>query len=238
VSFNQEDVFQNHMEDVEDIVAALGLKDFLLAGYSLGATTALHWQNVGGFRNVRAYLHIDQSPCVRNHEGWPYGLFGPQQEWVFAQMTRLLPILENAPSDTLAGLPAESRQQLLGVLGDIFSRMLGKHFIKSLFSLGVRLPWVVAPLLPMSRVADLRAYLISYTRLGRDYLPGLTGCNTPVTVLIGARSPLYAEAGQRSVAEVVKQGRVVVLEKSGHVPLIDQPFVFARELKRFLHQSR
>ena len=46
VGLNQPDMFQNHVEDVEDVedlVRHFGLQDFLLAGHSMGATTALHW---------------------------------------------------------------------------------------------------------------------------------------------------------------------------------------------------
>lgn len=237
VPFNQADVFQNHMEDVVDVVAAFELEDFLLVGYSLGASTSLHWQNAGGFDKVKAYLHIDQSPCVINRPGWPYGLFGVQQEWVFARLNRLLTLLENSHADTVAALPDRLRRQLLYVLGDVFAKLLGKPSVKPVFALAARLPWLLPPLLPITRVADLKAYLTSYTRLGHDYLPKLAGDTTPITVLVGGKSPLYAAAGQRAIAATVANGKVVVLEKSGHVPLLDQPVAFARELRRFLRQS-
>lgn len=236
-TFNQLDVFQNHMEDMEDVVNALKLKKFLLVGYSLGATTALHWQNAGGFKRVRAYLHIDQSPCVINRPDWPYGLFGQEQQWVFARLTRLLPMLEKTSAVRLAQLPLEEREELLHVLGDVFSRMLGRATMKPVFRIMARLPWLMPSLLPVTRVADLHAYLVGYTRLVHDYLPGLATCEVPVTVLIGRHSPLYAEAGQRAVAETVPDGKVIVLSRSGHVPLIDQPIAFARELAHFLRQS-
>lgn len=243
VAFNRSNVFQNHMEDLEDLVAGLGLDDFLLVGYSLGATTSLHWQNAGGFFHtdgrprVKAYLHIDQSPCVTNRDGWRYGVFGAQQEWVFARLRRLLVLLEGQPAEQLADLPSGVRRQLLYVLGQVFNQLLGKPAAKPVFMLANRLPWLMPLLLPMTRVADLRAYLTSYTQLGRDYLPGLAGCSTPTTLLIGAKSPLYAEPGQRAIAHQMTDCRVVLLDKSGHVPLLDQPRAFYRELKTFLRQS-
>lgn len=236
-TFNQADVFQNHMEDVQDMVAALDLNDLLLVGYSLGATTSLHWQNAGGFDRVKAYLHIDQSPCVGNRADWPYGLFGRQQEWVFARLNRLLTLLEDSKAVQLGELPEKSRQELARVLGDVFVKLLGKQSVKAVFVLAARFPLLLPALLPVTRAADLRAYLTGYTRLGHDYLPRLAGETTPITVLIGGRSPLYAEAGQRAVAETVANGKVVMLEKSGHVPLLDQPLAFACELRRFLRES-
>ena len=79
IAFNQHDIIHNHMEDVQDIVQHFSLRNFLLVGYSMGATTALHWQREAGFSEVKHYLHIDQTPCVPNQEDWSFGLFGQQQ---------------------------------------------------------------------------------------------------------------------------------------------------------------
>lgn len=238
-AINQPDVFQQHCDDVATIVDALGLCDFYLVGYSLGATTSLHWQNAGGWFDaagkprVKAYLHIDQTPCVPNHDKWVYGLFGTQQGRLFAELDQALTLLEGFTAEQLSDLPKAQRQQLMTVLEQVFG-VLDKKSARPLLALAGRYPSLLSRLLPMTGLSDLKAYLRSYTRLGRDYLPGVTGCTVPVTVLIGARSSLYAEAGQRALAEAVLHGRVVLLNRSGHVPLLDQPLAFGRALRQFL----
>lgn len=236
--FNQPNVFQNHKEDVEDIVQHFGLKDFILVGYSQGASTALHWQNAGGFEQVRAYLHIEQSPCVINHEGWEHGLFGIQQQWFFARFKRLRPLLAPYRTKTMMELPHQVREQLLTELGEIFSRLLGKPMVRRAFPFMHFVPWTIPFIFPVTRVADISAYLENYTQLGGDYLPKLANCPTPITVIAGARSPLYSVAGQAAVAEQSQQGELVVLPRSGHVPMLDQPLAFKRELARFLTQHQ
>lgn len=236
--FNQPNIFQNHMEDVEDIVAHFQLKDFILVGYSQGASTALHWQNRGGFSQVRAYLHIEQSPCVINRSDWAHGLFGIQQQWFFARFKRLLSLLEGYEQETIMSLHHEVRKELLTELGDIFSRLLSKPIVKRAFPFMHFMPWTVPYIFPVTRVADIMAYLENYTQLGEDYLPGLKGCETPITVIAGARSPLYSVEGQRVVAEQVPQGECVVLPHSGHVPMLDQPIAFRKAFKRFLMAHR
>jgi pimeloyl-ACP methyl ester carboxylesterase len=93
VRYNQLDIFQNNMEDVEDLVAHFALRDLSLVGYSMGASTSLHWLRAGGFAHVRRYLHIDQAACVPNRGGDVHGLFGRHQERIFRRSARLTPLL-------------------------------------------------------------------------------------------------------------------------------------------------
>lgn len=235
---NQHDIFQNHMEDVQDIIAHFELKDFLLAGYSLGGSTALHLQRAGGFSDVRRYLHIEQSPCLGNREGWNYGLFGQQQQEIFTALQRLKALLDqHGNTDQLADLSVAVRQQVTDILSDVFSRMLGRRSAAPLLKLSSRWPWLLSQLFPMTNLQDIRAYLSSYVSGGHDYRQSLRECTVPVTVMVGMRSPLYNPNGQIAIADFAPKCRVVKLENSGHVPLLDQPLRFTRELGRFLHDA-
>src|SRR5699024_11568048 len=82
---------------------------------------------------VRAYLHIEQSPCVINQPSWQHGLFGIQQQWFFARFKRLQTLLEPHQESTMMALPHRVREQLLTELGDIFSRLLGKPLVRRAF---------------------------------------------------------------------------------------------------------
>lgn len=240
ISVNQLDVFQQHCDDVEDIVESLGLHDFYLVGYSLGGTTSLHWQNAGGWfyptgqPKVKAYLQIDQTPCVPNRDDWQYGLFGKQQSTIFAELKKALAVLEKVETKTVMDMPLAQRRELMDILGTVFVDVLGKKSVRPILSMAGRFPFLLSSLLPITRIYDLKAYLTSYTQLGRDYLPAIKDCAVPVTVMIGAKSPLYAEAGQRALAQTVQHGKVVLLRRSGHVPLMDQPLAFGRALRQFL----
>lgn len=234
-AINQDDVFQNHREDVEDIVAHFGLDDFLLAGYSLGGSTALHWQRDGGFRRVRRYLHIDQSPCIGNREGWHYGLFGARQDVFFADLAALDALLARHPEAVhLAGLPLPAQREVAALLADTFAQVVGGRGAQASLALLARAPRLFCRLFPMQRLADLRAYSGSYLAGNHDYRDSLRGCDTPVTVFVGMNSPLYGADGQIEIARLVRDGRVVRFGRSGHVPLVDEPLKFTRELGRFL----
>lgn len=233
---NQEDIFQNHMEDVQDIISYFGLQDFLLAGYSLGGSTALHLQRAGGFDGVRRYLHIDQTPCIGNREGWSHGLLGERQGEFFANLHDLHDILKEYPQfEQLGDLPLAVRQQAMEILGDTFSRLLDRPLVRPVLLASSRWPWLLSRIFPMSRLNDIRVYLSSYLSGGHDYRQSLPSCQVPVTVMTGMRSPLYAPAGQRVIVDSVPQGHQVRFEKSGHLPMVNEPVKFVRELGRFLH---
>jgi pimeloyl-ACP methyl ester carboxylesterase len=235
VRLNQRDIFQNHMEDVQDIIRHFGLQDFLLAGYSLGGSTALHLLNAGGFEGVRRYLHIDQSPCVGNREDWRYGLWGERQEELFGALRRLQEVLEqHADAEQLSQLPPPARRQAVATLAETFARIAGKPRLRDVLIAASQWPWLFRKLAPVAHLGDLRATLASYVSGGHDYRPALANCPVPVTVLVGMRSDLYHPEGQMTIARQVREGRIVRFEKSGHVPLSDEPLRFVRELGRFL----
>jgi non-heme chloroperoxidase len=235
VRINQPDIFQNHCEDVQDIIAHFGLNDFLLAGYSLGGSTALHLQRAGGFNNVKRYLHIDQSPCIGNKDDWPHGLFGARQAEVFTALQQLRELLDaQANVDLLNDLPPAVRTEVIHILSDIFSRMLGRRGIAPLLKLSSHWPWLFSQLFPFTHVHDMRAYLASYVSGGHDYRDSLKRCPVPVTVMVGMRSPLYAPEGQMAIADHAPRCHTVYMHRSGHAPLLDQPLQFTLALGDFL----
>lgn len=234
VRFNQPDVFHNHMEDMEDLVRYFGLEQCYLVGYSLGATTSLHWQAFGDFSSISRYLHVDQSPCIHNGDDWQHGLFGEHQADYFAQLGELLALLDGAPDDgEVAGLAEGLRERVLHCLVDIMAQISGNKRLKQVFSASTRWAGLWARLLPVSNLADIRAYLNAYLHGAHDYRPSARDFPVPATVLSGALSPLYPMAGQAEFARLVGAEHVV-LQRSGHVPLMSQPVEFTRALGRFL----
>lgn len=238
-TYNQADIFQNHADDMQDLIAHLGLNDFLLVGYSLGATTALHLQRDGGFAGVRRYLHIDQSPCVGNRADWAHGLGGENQPEFFSLLSDIHAHLsaamqENPAAETLAELPRNIQTVIAQQLAKAFAPVFGHTPLEHLMPRIARWPWLFSRVFPLSSLADLRATLAAYLGGGHDYRASLRDSKTPVTVFIGMKSPLYAAAGQMQVAELVQTGNVVRFEKSGHVPLLNEPRKFAQEFGKFL----
>lgn len=238
VHIAQQDVFQSHAEDILEVINTLQLDQFLLVGYSLGGSTALHLNHLGKWDGVKAYLHIDQSPAVHNRADWAYGMMGPNQATLFDQMHAVLTITRRFPTiSTLSQLPLAERKAAMAILSEIFATILGKPWIGSLLRALVYTPSALAKAFSLNHIGDLTRYLNSYLAGKYDYLPALHGCQTPVTCMIGMHSPLYDARGQRAIAETVTHGSVIEMAGSGHAPMLDQPIVFSRELGRWLRES-
>jgi pimeloyl-ACP methyl ester carboxylesterase len=231
-TLNQDDMFQNHVEDVEDIVRHFGLRDVLVAGHSMGATTALHWLQAGGFASVRAYLHIDQSPSVSNRSDWPHGLFGARQDEFFDIMQRLTEVLRpHRERPRLDALPAADRRQVLELLA-ISQERQGYVLPAAVIRSAKRWSRLIR-LLPLNRPGELYRILATYLATP-DYRDALRRCPVPVTVMVGMNSLLYAPEGQMAMATFAPQCEIVRFEKSGHMLPFNEPLKFARELRRFI----
>ena len=237
IRLNQSDVFENHSQDVQDIIRHFRLDDFLLAGISLGGSTALHLQKEGGFTGVRRYLHIDQSPCVRNRHDWPHGLFGIRQDELFGQLHSLRDLLAIYPQySAISELPAQVRQQTSVILAEVLALMTGRELLKPVFRHMLNRP-SLSRFLPLTQLQDCVSYLSAYIGGAHDYRQSLRDCHTPITVMVGMKSPLYAPAGQMAIADYARYVRIVPFHRSGHIPLMDEPIKFIRELGRFLHDD-
>lgn len=235
LGFNQADVFQNHMEDIQDVISHFKLKDMLLVGYSLGATISMHLQRAGQFDGVKRYLHIDQSPCIHNQADWAYGLMGEQQDALFKLMKEVAAFLAEYPAAKYLGdIPFYKNVDIVDKIQQIRAKLGGNLEIKpwqKLFILGL-LPF--SNMLPLTRVDHIRAYLAAYTGEGYDYRDSLKTCTTPITQIIGMSSSLYHPQGQIQIADFAKQVKVVRFERSGHVPFMNEPRKFVRVIGDFL----
>ncbi len=239
--FNGRDnVFESHMQDIEDVVAHFKLKDFLLIGYSLGASTAMHWMQYGNFaqHTIKRYLQIDQTPCIHNKADWPYGLLGKRQAEFLDSLQQLLVILERNPNKiSLYHFPMAEKKQLLAIWTNTLVSMLGKPLPKAVLALAPHNAFLFNHLVSFNNAQSMQFYLQSYLQQHYDYRQAIANTPTPVTFFIGEQSLLYAAAGQRLIAKRAKQSKIVPFEKSGHAPLFNEPVKFAKELGHFLSHA-
>lgn len=238
IRFKQQDVFEQHAHDIEDVIQYFDLNHFYLVGYSLGASTALHLQASPLYARVSRYLHIDQSPCVGNRDDWAYGLCGEHQVEILADFKKLLAVI--APFDGqlhLKQLPDTARYATVDLFADIFEKMLNRPSIKRVFKVAARYPLMLPYVLGLSRLEDIRLYLQAYVNGEHDYRRHLGQWQIPTTLFVGKNSTLYHAKGQCLIAEKMQPSKVIMFEKSGHGLALDEPLKFVRELGRFLKQQ-
>ena len=232
---NQADVFQNHAEDIQDLISHFQLKDILLVGYSLGATTSMHLQRAGQFDVVSRYLHIDQTPCIANDGEWQYGLAGAHQDALFQYLQEAGALLAAHPEAIyLADIPASAQGDIVAKIEQIYALLHGNVDSNPWLKTVLRGLMPLAKRLPLTRVEDVKAYFAAYSSIKHDYRQSLDGCTTPITVAVGMLSPLYDPRGQMQIAKHAQDVEIVRFEKSGHLPLFTEPTKFIRVLGEFL----
>ncbi len=72
---------------------------------------------------------------------------------------------------------------------------------------------------------------------GRDTRDALSAIQVPTTLMMGRQSRYFSLESQHELVDHIPHAKVVIFDKAGHVPMVDQPFKFQREFGRFLHSS-
>lgn len=233
------DAISSHWRDVECLIEQLQLDDFILIGYSMGATTAMHgmqYSNIG--QKLKAYLHIDQTPKIATDESWSFGLFGteyPQFMQLLQSISSLL--AQHAGTQYIKDLDPQSRQQLLRMWLKFIKLQGSNRLAPLMFELALRQPKLQKHLLPMQRLDYMAWYIKNYLLHQEDYRQAIAELDCPTTFFIGAQSNLYPAQGQLQIADSLKHTHHVLFQRSGHTPLLSEPLKFTRELQQFLKQA-
>ncbi len=230
---HQRSILDQHADDLHDLLDALNLHDVHLGGLSMGACTALQYQRRYGFGRIRAYLHMDQAPCVLNGPDWNHGLLGDDQESQLGMWRDLLLELESHRGKPYGKLPRTLRKRMWAGLAQFTSYAFHHRGMRAIGNLArhERLIRRVAPTANWPIYLDC---LRSYMEDDYDWRPGLAQIKTPTTLLIGLQSRMYPAPGQFYMAKQVPHARAVPIDNCGHVIPFEAPRVFLRELNRFL----
>jgi pimeloyl-ACP methyl ester carboxylesterase len=200
--------------DLAEMLEHFGFERSVLVGHSMGALSLMQYLQSYGTARVEAVTLVDQSPRIVTDDNWRLGLFGGCSA---AMLTGLIAAARRDLAETLlnelGALGGDWLRRQLAVeawLGRMLRRHLGRIDVRPLLDLAESMA-----------EADFRA---SLARL-----------NTPLLVVLGARSPHYAglplDAWYR---ETVKHAEISIYPRAGHSPHVSEPLRFARELERFL----
>ena len=236
ISLSQPSVLDQHADDLDDLLAHLKLGSILLGGLSMGACTALQYHRRHGFGQVRAYLHMDQAPCVTNHGDWQYGLLGNDQATRLPQWQALMTELEPYRGLAFNRVPKPLQQHLWKTLS---------AFLQYAFHAGVmrqfsrvahygNLTGFLAPTVNWTIYLDV---LQSYLRDNYDWRPSLPNINIPMRVLVGMASTMYPATGQLMIRRWVPHAEIVPIAGCGHAIPFEAPRRFRAELVDFLRTA-
>jgi non-heme chloroperoxidase len=234
-SHNQDCVISNYADDLADIIEYFGFDQIKLAGISMGAFVALKYQSLYGDQHISRYLHIDQSPRCLNGHDWRWGLFGHEQEIRLDRARSLISELEPFIQEKVSysDLPKNLRMSLWKNLGDFFASALSKPTHKKLAHLACNHEKLIKYLMPVENWPAYIHCLKAYIEQDYDMMGIIEELSAPMSLMIGLKSEMYPCGGQLRIADYHSNCETIVLNQSGHTPLIDQPIRFLKELNRF-----
>ena len=113
------DAISSHWNDVNTLIKQLKLDQFILIGYSMGATTAMHGFKHGGLaQKLKAYLHIDQTPKIPVDDSWQYGLLGQKHPLFKSLLLDIQNVLSaNRQATQFEDLATSARDKLVKAWG-------------------------------------------------------------------------------------------------------------------------
>lgn len=233
------DVFETYANDLQDLLNHFELNDVILGGVSTGAYTCLTYNQVHGFDRVGKYLNIEHGPNSTHCPGKINGIFGEQQEDLFRLFAELLELARHAGDQTAYWqLPDEVRIRFRDTVALIYRNAMYRGLTRRIIDLAAR---YAEPLLTryMMPVEKWQTYLnvMQAFMLGRDTRDTLSNIQVPTTLMMGRQSRYFSLEAQHELAHHIPHARVVIFDKSGHAPMVDQPIKFQREFGRFLRSS-
>jgi len=237
--YNSPCILTNNVEDLEDTLKQLSITKVNLIGLSLGAFTALQWHKRGGFSNVAHYLNIDQSPLVLNDEEWKWGIFGHEGKVRMERLSEVLSVVKEFPTTTPYGhLPSWIRKAMWQELGKFIGSAVVHPHHKKIVQKICKNERLVKTFMPTENWSAYVNCLEAYLQQNYDMRPYLEHINIPVTLMMGRKSEMYPWQGQAYMHQQIPNAKMVIFEKSGHLPLFDEPLRFTYELGRFLKRAQ
>lgn len=229
---------ESHWQDLTVLLPQLNIPKFKLIAYSMGATTTMHGLKYGNFSNhIARYLHIDQTSKIKISEDWPYGLYGEKQQNFYIFLDKIIKLLELYKDKIwIKHLPKNAQQQLSSLWGE-FMRLQNPHphpLLKKI-NQSHNLHALQNRLIPLQRIDYILWYLKTYLEHDEDYREALAQLKQPAEFIIGKQSVLYHYQGQLEISQKLAEHKIHLMQKSGHVPLLSEPFKFYKILTQFLH---
>lgn len=201
-----EDFISSSAEDIKNIINELSLKDFTLAGWSLGGMVAMKLASELK-SGLAALVLISTSPKFVKSEDFPSGA-EKAELYVMKKDMKKDPVkpLEAFKESLL--LESEKSEANLGRFKEIFSKIRPQSpevLIKSLESL--------------ERV-DLRS--------------GLKNINCPTLILHGTKDDICPFGAAEYLRDNIKDSKLAIFQDAGHMLALTRAEEFLCELKNFL----
>lgn len=234
VALAQRDVLQQNADDLHDLMGHLRLRRPELVAFSIGAGSALAYQQSYGLDSFGAYLHLDFSPCFRNKPGWSWGLMGADNETALQHGRDLAEHFEGVDRTLrLESLPAPLQREFWRWFGEFFQACFGQPWWQGAAWLAHR-SGSSRRLLHDDSWPIYLDFVRSFVDHEYDFRDSLRDLGIPLWVGVGEWSTVFPPEGGRAMASFAPHTKVIEYRRAGHVLLAEAPVRVLRTLGKFL----
>jgi non-heme chloroperoxidase len=193
-----------YARDLHAFLERRELDGAVLVGWSMGCMVVWDYVKQFGTGRIAATVLVEQSPSDFRWPDWPFGTF---------DLDALLDAMTRLQTDR-------------------------DGFIREFLPLMFKDPpsdadeqWMFDEI---TRAPESIAAAILFNQTMQDYRPVLERVTVPSLVVVGRDEKLVPVAAGKYVAERLPDARLLVFERSGHCPFLEEPERFNEEVDRFI----
>ncbi len=194
-----------YARDLHAFLAAKGLKDVVLAGWSMGCMVIWDYFKLFGDENIAAAIFVDQSPSDFKWPDWDLGIF---------DLAALVHLMSELQTD---------REKIY------------RDFIPMLFKApqaAEDVEWMVEECM---RMPASIASAVLFGQTMQDYRADLAKVTVPTLVIAGGMAnKMLPTESVKYVHENITGSRFSVYDESNHCPFLEEPERFNYELEAFI----
>ncbi len=196
----------NYARDLRAFMEGLGLKDVVLAGWSMGSFVIWDYFDQFGAQDVKAVVFVEETPSDYKWPDWDLG---------FADFEVLKSIMADMQD------PKAREAFILEFIGEMFKEPPAQADVD----------WMLAEI---SRPPATIAASIIFDQTVQDYRPVIPKVNVPALLIFGRDEKLIPLAGADYLMQNLPDARLEIMENSGHCPFLEEPELFNQKIAQFL----
>ena len=192
-------------QDVAELAEALGLRDAIGVGWSLGASVLWHVLTGPASSCFAGAVVVDMTPRVRNEGDWDLGLSTEMCEARGAAIRDDFATFAANAGQAIYAQPIDASRQ---AMADWSAREFGSN--------------------DAAAIGAIWASLVK-----QDFRAMLAGIDQPTLVIHGAQSQLYGSDTADHLVAALPNARAIEFQHSGHAPHLEQAELFNRAIREF-----
>lgn len=195
-----------YARDIRALIEGLGLRDVILAGWSMGSFVIWDYFRQFGAEHVKATVVIEETPSDFKWPDWPLG---------FADFKVLCDIMTALQSEADRG--AFVRE----FIHEMHKNPPTPEDEAWMFEEIMRLPATIAA-------------SIFFDQTTQDYRPVIPQVSVPTLLCFGRDEKLIPVAGAEYLLEHLPSSRLTVFEESGHLPFLEETDALNQAIEAFV----